>query len=196
METQVLPRAWRPTPLTRVVLANAALLLVYVATGRLGLEMALATVFTLGPRLLPAVALGAVLVNLIPLGTSGALTFPGGLPLGAALASGAGAALQAWVAMLVLRRAIQPALGRGRDVLSFMLLAPLLALVSSSVAIGCSGLLGTLAPAALPVNWFTWWLGDTTGMLLAAPLTWIAIGRPRALWERRRMLVGLSLIHI
>ena len=210
METQVLPRAWRPTPLTRVVLANAALLLVYVATGRLGLEMALgaayatplflpagialATVFTLGPRLLPAVALGAVLVNLIPLGTSGALAFPGGLPLGAALASGAGAALQAWVAMLVLRRAIQPALGRGRDVLSFMLLAPLLALVSSSVAIGCSGLLGTLAPAALPVNWFTWWLGDTTGMLLAAPLTWIAIGQPRPLWRRRRWLVGLPLL--
>jgi diguanylate cyclase (GGDEF)-like protein/PAS domain S-box-containing protein len=205
LETRVLPRRWRQT-----LLANAALLLVYVVAGRLGLEMALgaayatplflpagialATVFTLGPRLLPAVALGAVLVNLIPLGVSGALTFPGGLPLGVALASGAGAALQAWLAMLVLRRLIQPALGRGRDVLSFMLLAPLLALVSSSVAIGSSGLLGTLQPAALPVNWFTWWLGDTTGILLAAPLTWIAIGQPRPLWRRRRWLVGLPLL--
>jgi diguanylate cyclase (GGDEF)-like protein/PAS domain S-box-containing protein len=215
LETQVLPRRRPPappakTPWAGTLLANAALLLAYVATGRMGLEMALgaayatplflpagialATVFTLGPRLLPAVALGAVLVNLIPLGASGALTFPGGLPLGAALASGAGAALQAWIAMLVLRRALQPALGRGRDVLGFLLLAPLLALVSSSVAIGASGLLGTLAPAALPVNWFTWWLGDTTGMLLAAPLTWIAIGQPRPLWRRRRWLVGLPLL--
>jgi hypothetical protein len=37
-------------------------------------------------------------------------------------------------------------------------------------------------------------MGDTIGILLAAPLTWIAIGRPRALWSRRRLLVGLPLL--
>jgi diguanylate cyclase (GGDEF)-like protein/PAS domain S-box-containing protein len=31
-------------------------------------------------------------------------------------------------------------------------------------------------------------------MLLAAPLTWIAIGQPRPLWRRRRWLVGLPLL--
>ncbi len=205
--------AFPPAPSSRrrsLLLANAALLLAYLAAGRLGLEMALgaayasplfvpagialATVFTLGPRLLPAVALGAVLVNLLPLGSAAAPGWPSGLALLAALAAGAGATLQAWVAMLVLRRAVQPALGRGRDVLGFMLLAPLLALVSCTVAIGGNGLLGTLPPAALPVNWFTWWLGDTTGILLAAPLTWIAIGQPRPLWRRRRWLAGLPLL--
>jgi diguanylate cyclase (GGDEF)-like protein/PAS domain S-box-containing protein len=37
-------------------------------------------------------------------------------------------------------------------------------------------------------------MGDTIGILLAAPLTWIFIGRPRALWARRRLLVGLPLV--
>ncbi|CAN7670660.1 EAL domain-containing protein [Pseudoduganella sp. LjRoot289] len=199
------PRRWRAT-----LLANAALALVYLATGRLGLEMALgesyasplflpagialAAVFSYGPRLLPAVMLGAVAVNLMPLGQLAVAALPSPQQFLAALASGTGATLQAYVAMHVLRRLMQPAIGMGRDVLSFMLLTPLLAVVSSSVAISCSGLLGTLPAHALGINWFTWWLGDTTGILLAAPLTWIAIGRPRPLWRRRRWLVGLPLL--
>ncbi|MES2263615.1 MAG: EAL domain-containing protein [Pseudomonadota bacterium] len=193
---------WR-TPL----LANLCLALVYLATGRLGLQLALgssyatplflpagialATVYTYGARLLPAVALGSLCVNLFPLTDGAGIDRRQAL---AAVGAACGAALQAYVALRVLRRAMQPAIGAGRDVLSFLLLAPLLALVSCSVSVGSTGLLGLVPPDGLPVSWLTWWIGDTIGILLAAPLTWIALGQPRPLWRRRRGLVGLPLL--
>nr|WP_229499417.1 EAL domain-containing protein [Pseudoduganella ginsengisoli] len=153
--------------------------------------IALAAIYTLGPRLLPAVALGAITVNLFPLANGVAVDGSQAL---AALAAGAGAALQAGIAMLFLRRTMQPAIGASRHVLTFMLSTPVLATISSTVSMTGAVLLGKVAPADMALNWFTWWLGDTIGILLAAPLTWIAIGQPRVLWRRRRMLVGLPLL--
>ncbi|SFV10082.1 EAL domain-containing protein [Pseudoduganella namucuonensis] len=189
------------------LLANLLLALAYLATGRLGLQLAiggsyasplflpagiaLAAVYTLGPRVLPGVALGSLGVNLIPLGNGMPVD---GVQALAALAAAASASLQAWTAMLVLRRLVQPAVGAGRDVLGFMLLTPVLATISCTLAVGATVLLGRLPAAEMAITWFTWWLGDTTGILLAAPLTWIAIGRPRPLWLRRRWLVGLPLL--
>jgi diguanylate cyclase (GGDEF)-like protein/PAS domain S-box-containing protein len=192
----------------RAALPSCLLLFVlYVVAGRLGLALtvgptyasplfpsagiALAAIYTYGPRLLPAVALGAITVNLVPLDY--------GLPVDsaqavAALAAGLGATLQAWIAMLALRRTMHPAIGAGRHVLTFMLATPVLATISSTVAITGAVLLGKLSPQELAINWFTWWLGDTIGILLAAPLTWIVIGQPRVLWRRRRLLVGLPLL--
>lgn len=187
-----------------------ALFLVYVVAGRLGLSLtlgptyasplfpsagiALAAVYTRGTALLPAVALGAVVVNLIPLANG---LGHDSMQIPAALAAALGATLQAWGARVVLRRLMQPAIGSGRDVLTFMLATPLLATISSTVSIAGVALAG-VAPigglSGLDVAWFTWWLGDTIGILLAAPLTWIVIGQPRLLWRRRRMLVGLPLL--
>jgi diguanylate cyclase (GGDEF)-like protein/PAS domain S-box-containing protein len=44
-------------------------------------------------------------------------------------------------------------------------------------------------------NWLTWWVGDTIGVVLLAPIAWIFIGSPRSLWWRRRwlLIVPLSL---
>ena len=55
-------------------------------------------------------------------------------------------------------------------------------------------LAGQLQGDTIVGDWLAWWMGDSIGILLAAPLTWIAIGRPRALWSRRRLLVGLPLL--
>ncbi len=192
----------------RAALPSCLLLLAaYIVAGSLGLALtvgptyasplfpsagiALAAVYTFGPRLLPAVAAGAVVVNLLPIGNGVSVDTAQAL---AALAAGAGAVLQAWIAMLALRRTIQPAIGAGRHVLTFMLATPVLATISSTVSITGAVLLGKVSEADLAINWFTWWLGDTIGILLAAPLTWIAIGQPRVLWRRRRLLVGLPLL--
>jgi diguanylate cyclase (GGDEF)-like protein/PAS domain S-box-containing protein len=66
--------------------------------------------------------------------------------------------------------------------------------VSSTLSVGGMLLLGILQRATVGDDWLAWWMGDTIGILLAAPLTWIVIGRPRALWARRRTLVGLPLL--
>ena len=191
-----------------VLLANLALLAAYVIAGRLGLLLALppgyaspiflpagialAACAVGGMRLLPAVALGSLCVNLVP-----AWQGFGGITTAAvlgALSTGAGATLQAWVGARLFRRHIDPALGSGRDVVRFILLAASVTVISCTVSLSGMLLAGVLRSDGLVGDWLAWWMGDTIGVLLAAPLTWIAIGRPRALWERRRMLVGLPLV--
>jgi diguanylate cyclase (GGDEF)-like protein/PAS domain S-box-containing protein len=197
----------------RLLLANLLLLAAYLATGHFGLLLALApgyatplflpagialaAVASLGMGLLPAVGLGALLLNLLPLpGAAETLAWPDTARLAAALGAGLGSALQTAAAAWAFRRWIRPEIGSGRDVLLFLLLAPLASLISCTVGVAGAALSGALpAPEALP-NWLAWWIGDAVGMLLAAPLAWIAIGQPRSLWWRRRLLVGLPLLGL
>jgi diguanylate cyclase (GGDEF)-like protein/PAS domain S-box-containing protein len=191
-----------------LLFANLALWVVYFLTGRLGLLLALppgyaspiflpagvalAACVVGGARLLPGVALGSLAVNLVYPWLSAT-----GITVNALLGAGApafGAALQAWAGSTLFRRYIDPAIGSGRDVVRFILLATCVTLVSSTVSLSGMMALGILQRETLAADWLAWWMGDTIGILLAAPLTWIAIGRPRALWARRRLLVGLPLV--
>ncbi|UGQ46075.1 EAL domain-containing protein [Massilia endophytica] len=197
----------RPSGLSPL-LANAVLLAAYLATGELGLQLALApgyatplflpagialaVLVSWGPRLLPGVALGALLLNLVPL-ARGPLALPDFAHVVAACSAACGATLQAYVAMHAFNRWIRPAIGSGRDVLRFLLLAPLLSLTSSTFSLCGIALSGVLSTTEFAANWLAWWLGDSIGMLLAAPLVWVLIGQPRELWRRRRWVVGLPL---
>jgi len=191
-----------------LLLANLGLWAAYFLAGRLGLLLALppgyaspiflpagialAACVVGGARLLPAVALGSLAVNLVMPALS-----PAGisrLALIGACAPAVGAALQAWVGSTLFRRYIDQAIGSGRDVVRFILLATGVTVVSSTVSVGGMLLLGILQRDTVGDDWLAWWMGDTIGILLAAPLTWILIGRPRALWARRRTLVGLPLV--
>jgi diguanylate cyclase (GGDEF)-like protein/PAS domain S-box-containing protein len=198
-----------PSPgLQRMLAANLLLLAVYAIVGRFCLYLslapgyasplflpagiAMASAVTFGPRLLPGVAIGAVLINFLPLpGAPNPLSLPP-WPQGiAALAAGAASALQAWLGMLYFRRAIRPEVGAGRDVLRFLLLAVCVTLVSSTLSNGVAVAVGAIARQDWLTSWLTWWIGDAIGVLLAAPLCWVLFGQPRALWRRRRLLVGL-----
>jgi diguanylate cyclase (GGDEF)-like protein/PAS domain S-box-containing protein len=191
-----------------LLLANLGLLAAYFLAGRLGLLLALppsyATPIFLpagialaacvvgGARLLPAVALGSFSVNMVfPMLSPGGVTT---LSLLSACAPALGAALQAWAGSVLFRRYIDQAIGSGRDVAGFILLALGVTVVSSTVSLAGMGALGILSWNSVGLDWLAWWMGDTIGILLAAPLTWIVIGRPRALWARRRTLVGLPLL--
>jgi diguanylate cyclase (GGDEF)-like protein/PAS domain S-box-containing protein len=193
--------------------ANLLLLAAYAVIGRFCLYLSLAPgyasplflpagiglacVVTFGPRLLPGVAIGALLINFLPLpGAPNPLTLPP-LPQGlAALAAAGGSALQAWLGMLYFRRAIRPDIGSGRDVLRFLLLAVCVTLVSCTLSNGVAVAVGAIEPKSLPTSWLTWWIGDAIGVLLAAPLCWVLFGQPRALWQRRRLLVGLPQLFL
>ncbi len=188
--------------------ANLLLAAAYAATGCLGLELALTPGFATplflpaglalamlvsgGPRLLPGVALGVLILNLYALPRAAAL--PPATLAAAALISVAAATLQAYAGMHAFARWVHPGVGTGRDVLRFLTLPPALALISSTLSLCAFALLGVLPADGLVANWFTWWLGDTLGILLGAPLVWIACGQPRALWQRRRWTVGAPLL--
>jgi diguanylate cyclase (GGDEF)-like protein/PAS domain S-box-containing protein len=154
--------------------------------------VALALTVTFGWPVLPGVALGALLLHLQASWTG--LHAHRELSLWVALAVTAGSVAEVAIGAALFRRWIDPALGSGRDVLRFLLLAAGVCLISASVAVGALSALDLLAPGERAASWLIWWAGDTIGMLLAAPLCWIAVGQPRALWRHRFALVALPLI--
>jgi diguanylate cyclase (GGDEF)-like protein/PAS domain S-box-containing protein len=155
-----------------------------------GVGLALAV--SAGWRVLPGIALGSLLLHLpsVWLGP-GVAPATGAL---AALAASAGSVLQAGVGARLFRRWVQPAIDSGPDVLRFLLLTPLVCLVSASVAVPSLYRLGLLPRDELLAAWLSWWAGDIVGVLLAAPLCWIVVGRPRPLWRRRAVLLAVPLL--
>ena len=158
--------------------------------------IAVVAVLMWGRRMLPAVACGSLIVNLTLAAQHGRVD----LAAWAMAASvGAGAALQAWVAAVLVRRFVrQPlALAEARDVaLFFLLTAPVACLVSASLGVLTLGLGGSIARADLPFNWLTWWAGDALGTLVAAPVALALVGRPKSQWVPRRISVGLPLAMV
>jgi diguanylate cyclase (GGDEF)-like protein/PAS domain S-box-containing protein len=192
----------------QLLLANVAIVVVYLATIRAGSLLALppgypnplfppagvnlALAVMAGWRVLPGVALGPLLAHLL-----GTWPAPNAPPLTGTLAVSAtmvGAVLQAWLGALLFRRWIDPAIDSARDVLRFLALAPLACLVSATVSVPSFRWLGLVGAGEQFEIWVSWWVGDTIGVLLAAPLTWIVCGVPRPLWRWRAGLVALPLL--
>jgi diguanylate cyclase (GGDEF)-like protein/PAS domain S-box-containing protein len=152
------------------------LALAYFVTGWLGLQLpyagshitlvwlptgiAVAALLRWGWAVWPGVFLGALLVNL-SVGSS--------LPLAAGIAAGntlAPLLTAGWLKHV----GFLPAFERQRDIGSFVLAAGMGMVVSASG--GCANLYvaGLMPGEAVGSAWLAWWMGDTVGVLLAAPL--------------------------
>lgn len=145
--------------------------------------LALAAVLRGGVVLLPGVALGSFLVNLVIPSLHEPLALK---HLSSAALIGSGAALQTWLAFKLLRHfgadPLRPA--REQWMLAFLLCSGLLVcLVNAAI--------GTLAvtfcnhsggSVGLFLDAISWWLGDSFGVLLGAPM-FLAIGEA---WKRSR----------
>ena len=155
----------------------AALVVVYVAAAKLGLELsvargvvtpvwaptgiAIAALFLFGRNLWPAVALGALVAN---------VTSDASLAVAAAIA--VGNTLEALVGSELLRRVgVRPALDRVRDVIALIVLAALAAPVVAATN-GVTALLiaGDVESSSYGSEWLLWWVGDAMGALIVAPL--------------------------
>jgi diguanylate cyclase (GGDEF)-like protein/PAS domain S-box-containing protein len=202
---------WTTKTRARLSTAQAVFLLAlcYVISGKLALMLALppgyataifppagiavAAIMAGGVSLLPGVFLGAFALNVFQ-----GLVVGIGQPLvvvEAAMVIAAASTLQAWIGAGLLRRAINPGLDAARDVVRFLLLAPVICLISACISIPGIYFLKLMTSESLLANWATWWIGDTIGVMLTAPLVWVCIGSPRSLWWKRRwlLLVPLSL---
>jgi PAS domain S-box-containing protein len=152
---------------------------VYYGAGKLGLDLsvahgvitpvwaptgiALVALVLFGPRLWPAVLLAAFLAN----ATSGA-----SIPV--ALAISVGNTLEAVVGSVLLRRArFRPTLDSVRDVLALAILG---AVVSTAVS-ATNGVTALWVAHDLSnsygSSWFLWWVGDSMGDLIVAPLLFV-----------------------
>jgi PAS domain S-box-containing protein len=156
--------------------------------------IALATVLVFGRAALPGVLLGAFAVNT---GLGWLRGQSGFSMLVLPLILGAGATLQAAVGATLVRRFVAHpvVLNAPRDIALAGLLGALLACtVSPSVATPALLASGAIVREAAASNWLTWWVGDTLGVLIGAPLVLTLIGRPAADWQPRRRTLTVPLL--
>jgi PAS domain S-box-containing protein len=175
----------------RTLLTLAAVALAYFVAGKIGLALALvnqsasavwpasgiavAAVLLLGPRALIAVAIGAFLVNYT---TSGHLLAATVIAGGNTLECIAATALTG----LAGRRAT---FDRASDVLRFSVSAMIASTIAASIGTVTLVVLGLASSATTSMIWLTWWLGDTTGIVLLVPMCVLwTVTLPRA--ERGR----------
>jgi signal transduction histidine kinase/CheY-like chemotaxis protein len=114
------------------------------------------------------------------------------LPLVFAIGAGA----QSLFAAALARRLAgdQPTLDDARTVLRFFLGAAFVGcLLSATIAVSGSALLGAVPAGGLATMWWTWWSGDALGTLVTAPIVLSLVGRPREAWAPRRLTVALPL---
>lgn len=188
--------------------ALLALSLAYVSSGRLALLLAIppgyasaifppagiavAAVLAGGLRTLPWIFAGSLTLNLW-VGLDGGLN---GRAITAGFVIALASSLQAWVGGALLRRwlGLPTPMDDGRALLRFLLLLPLVCTVSASLSVSSLALLGMVAAGEGVSSWFTWWIGDTLGVLVMLPLTMVLVGEPRALWRSRGAALSAPIV--
>src|SRR5882724_4563088 len=181
------------------VATAAGVALAYYATARLGLLFQLpgtnaspvwppsgfgfAAMLLFGLRAWPGIAVGAFLANLLTLPHTHA-------GFAAAVAIGVGNTLEQIVAFILIRLLV-PSLNpfdRAADVFRFLVVAAVSCAVASTNGAASLWLTGIIPAEAFRPVLFTWWLGDTAGMLVLAPMIFcwwraprLALSAPRAL---------------
>jgi PAS domain S-box-containing protein len=155
--------------------------------------IALASVMVFGWRMMAGVALGSFAINFTVSAEHGpmelaSVALPVMLATGAALQAGAGA----WLVKRFLPQPIH--LTEPREIAAFFGLGGALACtIGATIAVLACTWTGAIATTEIPFTWWTWWGGDTLGVLIATPIALTLIARPRNMWAGRRVAVTLPL---
>jgi PAS domain S-box-containing protein len=141
--------------------------------------IAIAALLLRGPRLWPAVAIGALVAN----ATSGA-------SVAVSLFIAAGNTVEALGGWYLLRRfGFRRSLERSRDVLGFTLLAGFAATaIAATNGVTVLRIAGSDAADHYGSAWVLWWLGDAMGVLLVAPLILVWATSELRTLRRERLL--------
>lgn len=189
MSANIFPFPWPLPPAGRIAVLTAA----YFIAGWLGLQIpsigahitliwmptgvAVAALLRWGEDTWPGVALGALLVNL-SVGSS--LALASGIALGNTLGP-------LFACHLLKRAGFHPAFDRQRDVGIFVGGACAGMAISATCGVINLILAGLLTAESSASAWLAWWMGDSVGVLLAAPLLLSAsrrnVGKMRLAWK-------------
>ncbi len=186
--------------------------LIYLLAGKAGLMLAippgyataifpasgvaLAALLLWGWRLWPGVFLGSFCLNIwVSFASTQALT---ATTVALSAGIGSGAALQALFGAWLIRRLVgfPTPLDQQKEVFRFLILGGASCLLSASMGILTLWLGGIISAANAPFSWWTWWVGDTLGVLLGVPIILTFLGKPEPLWKSRRWSVVLPVVVI
>jgi PAS domain S-box-containing protein len=144
--------------------------------------ISLAMLLVLGGRVWPGVWIGSLLAN---------LSVEGSIFVSAAIASAS--TLQALAAAALIRRSvgIPYRFTQVRQVVKFVALCAVAATAAPTLGLLPLALVHPMPAGELFWNWWTWWQGDATGMLLVAPLVLSWAARGTVAWSARRALEGM-----
>ncbi|HSC67115.1 MAG TPA: CHASE domain-containing protein [Cellvibrio sp.] len=191
--------------LLRIIL----LALAYVIAGRLSLLLAIPPGFISGLFLPMGIALAAVLIWGYPMAIG---VFFGSTLLNISVSPAAdisvpvtllaaeiafGSTFASLVGAWLIRRFIgfPNNLTDERDIFSFFALGgPVATSLSASIGVLALYTNGIIPSQNILYNWWTWWIGDAIGVLIAAPLVCVLFAEPRHFWRDRRMAVGVPLV--
>ncbi len=151
--------------------------------------ISLAAVLLLGKRIWPGIFIGNFCISAWAFGFYNA-------PIIVYLATACGATLNALVGSSLIHRLVgfPNKLIEDKAIISFLLLGgPLSCLLPATIGLTSMALTGIISMDEIPVNWFSWWVGDTIGVLVFTPLILIIFGKPKKLWRQRTLSVGVPL---
>lgn len=199
------------SPATNTVLRIMWLTLAYVIAGRLSLLLAIPPGFVTGLFLPMGIALGAVLIWGMPmllgvflgstlLNISVALS--GGQPLSGAVVLvaaeiAAGSSLASAAGAWLIRHFVgfPDKLTDERKIFAFFILG---GPIATSLSASCGSLVlyfnGIIHFKQMLFTWWSWWIGDAIGVLIATPLMCIFFASPRHFWQARRYTVGMPIV--
>jgi signal transduction histidine kinase/CheY-like chemotaxis protein len=152
--------------------------------------IALASILLFGKRIWPGIFIGNFLVS------AWAFEFNNELFL-IFLATGFGATLCALTGSFLIHRYVgfPNALINEKAIMLFFLLGgPLSCLIPATIGLTTMLASGIISFSEITNNWFSWWAGDTLGVLVFTPLMLILFCKNHRLWKQRRLSVGLPLV--
>jgi integral membrane sensor domain MASE1 len=175
---------------------------VYVVAAKLGLSLAFvaAQVTTVWPP--TGIALAALVLFEprfvwigIALGAFAANASQGE-PIATAAGIAAGNTLEAVVGAWLLRRTgFHPALARVRDALALVTVAAAATTLAATIGVVSLCAAGVQPWSSFSMLWWTWWVGDALGALVAAPLILVWAVRPATPPPARRFeAIGLAIV--
>nr|WP_158590452.1 EAL domain-containing protein [Noviherbaspirillum cavernae] len=182
-----LPELGKALLLVAAYYLTAALSLKFFAAGPASplwapAAIALCACLAWGLRMVPAAWLGAALIM-----------WSAGPPFWVGALTALGVTLETVVAVFLIRRMIGMPVNFSdtRNIFRLVGIAAVSSVLSATIGVSVLALTGHLDSAGMGQSWLTWWLGDTTGIIIVAPLILTWSGRFGSMLNRQQFARAL-----